>query len=511
VPIQKRRENEGGLREYEAVHVHSMYILCMRLSPDDRAFFTLLAGAVFANPFSEAREKIDAKVAGVRGVKDADLVIARMLGVLAERLAALDGGRDLARWDAADRELLELAVLFEVFHRYAPALDALVDAELASPGKPARVPFARDVLRTLARHGIAEDAACQYLAFFWQLRRAFHFIGRALPGRAPSMRRLRESLWDNVFTSDPRLYARALWRKMEDFSTFLVGETGTGKTAAAAAIGRSGHVPFDPQKSAFAVSFTSTFLAVNLSQFPEALLESELFGHRKGAFTGAIDAHLGVFQRCSAHGAIFLDEIGEAPPSAQVKLLRVLQERVFSPVGSHETHRFEGRVIVATNRPVAEARAAGTFRDDFYYRLSSDVVRVPSLRDRLREDPGEIDVLLETIVKRTIGERDASIEARVKEAIVTSLGPKYAWPGNVRELEQCVRRVILTGRCAPDDRGSRDPGDQRLLDATGGGTEPAERLLARYCRALFERFGTYEEVARRAKLDRRTAKRYATM
>src|SRR5262249_13467210 len=190
--------------------------------------------------------------------------------------------------------------------------------------------------------------------------------------------------------------------------------------------------------------------------FPEALLESELFGHRKGAFTGAIDAHLGVFQRCSAHGAIFLDEIGEAAASAQVKLLRVLQERVFSPVGSHETFRFEGRVIAATNRPVAEARAAGTFRDDFYYRLSSDVVRLPSLRDALREDPGEIDVLLEAIVLRTIGERDASIEARVKDAIAKNLGAKYAWPGNVRELEQCVRRVILTGRCAADDKGSRD-------------------------------------------------------
>jgi transcriptional regulator with GAF, ATPase, and Fis domain len=346
---------------------------------------------------------------------------------------------------------------------------------------------------------------------FWQLRRAFYFIGRALPGRAPSMRRLRESLWDNVFTADVRLYARALFRKMEDFSTLLLGETGTGKTAAASAIGRSGHIPFDPERGTFAVSFTEIFLPVNLSQFPEALLESELFGHKKGAFTGAIDAHLGVFQRCSPHGAIFLDEIGEATPSAQVKLLRVLQERVFSPVGSHEAHRFEGRVIAATNRPVVEARAAGTFRDDLYYRLSSDVVRVPSLRERLREDAGELDVLVEAIVTRTIAERDPAIETRVREAILRDLGKGYAWPGNVRELEQCVRRVILTGRCAPDDKSARDSGDERLLDATGGGTESAERLLSRYCRALFERFGTYEEVARRTKLDRRTAKRYATM
>ena len=116
----------------------------------------------------------------------------------------------------------------------------------------------------------------------------------------------------------------------------LLGETGTGKGTAAAAIGRSGYIPFDERQGRFAESFMRGFIALNLSQFPETLIESELFGHRKGAFTGAVEAHQGVLARCSPYGAIFLDEIGDVPVPVQIKLLQVLQERTFCPVGSHE-------------------------------------------------------------------------------------------------------------------------------------------------------------------------------
>src|SRR5262249_44682392 len=147
-----------------------------------------------------------------------------------------------------------------------------------------------------------------------------------------------------------------------------------GKGTAAAAIGRSGWIPFDERSGRFAESFTKAFVFINLSQYPEALLESELFGHRKGAFTGAVESHEGLFARCSPHGAIFRDEIGELPATVQIKLLQVLQERVFSPVGSHEKHRFRGRVVAATNRAIHDLRQKGAFRDDFFYRLCSDII-----------------------------------------------------------------------------------------------------------------------------------------
>jgi DNA-binding NtrC family response regulator len=479
----------------------------------DRDLFGLFSEAAFANPFGEERDRLDRRIAGAPKGATPDEVLERVLARLRSRLQALD----VRALPAEDRQLVEQAVLFDVFHRYAPAFDALIQDQLASGDKPVRVRFGRDAIGEMVRAGFDRADAARWFAFFFQLRRAFYFIERTLPGRAPSMRRLRERLWTNVFTHDARLYARLLWRRMEDFSTFLLGETGSGKGIAAAAIGRSGWIPYDERLEAFAESFVGSFLSINLSQFPEALIESELFGHKKGAFTGAVETHEGVFARCSPHGAIFLDEIGEIGVPTQIKLLRVLQERAFSPVGGHETMRFAGRVIAATNRSLDDLRARGAFRDDFYYRLCSDVIEVPSLAVRLREDPRELDVLLASIVRRMLGEDSPETCALAQGAIERDLGASYEWPGNVRELEQCVRRVILTKGYRGDRVGKRQTrgdagvgavagGGDRLLEVAGGAS--AKALVAMYCKALYARYGTYEEVARRTGLDRRTAKGY---
>ena len=294
---------------------------------------------------------------------------------------------------------------------------------------------------------------------------------------------------------------------MEDFSTMLLGETGTGKGSAAAAIGRSGFIPFDDKKGAFADSFTRSFTALTLSQFPEALIESELFGHRKGAFTGAVEAHEGIFARCSAYGAILLDEIGDASVPIQTKLLDVLQERTFSPVGSHQKLRFRGRIIAATNKPLEQLRKEGQFRDDFFYRLCSDIIAVPSLRQRISEEPAELKDLIAFVIRRLTGESSPEIVEQVHSAILSSPGRDYAWPGNVRELEQAVRRVLLTNHYQGDDR---TPAGLfgKLQTGIASGSLDADSLLSGYCRLLYDRFGTYEEVARRAGLDRRTVKAY---
>jgi transcriptional regulator with GAF, ATPase, and Fis domain len=324
------------------------------------------------------------------------------------------------------------------------------------------------------------------------------------------MRELRRSLWNNVFTHDMRLYERYLWDRMEDFSTLLLGETGTGKGAAAAAIGRSGFIPFDDTNMRFRESFTRSFVSINLSQFPESLIESELFGHRKGAFTGAVEAHEGVFAGCSPHGAIFIDEIGDVSVPVQIKLLQVLQDRVFSPVGSHERKRFHGRVIAATNRPLDVLRREKLFRDDFFYRLSSDVITVPPLRRRVAEDPAELRDLVGLVVQRTTGRDSEELHALVLNVIEDRLGPDYPWPGNVRELEQAVRRILLTRTYGGDTGGIADDLKGRLHRRLDLGEYAAAELLSDYCRLLYARYGTYEEVARRTELDRRTVKKYIT-
>ena len=317
------------------------------------------------------------------------------------------------------------------------------------------------------------------------------------------MKRLRAQLWDNIFTHDIAWYESCLWNRMEDFSTLLLGETGTGKGAAAAAIGRSGFIPYNSNTQKFEESFTRAFVSINLSQYPESLIESELFGHRKGAFTGAIEKHDGIFARCSQHGAIFLDEIGDVSIPVQIKLLQVLQERTFSPVGSHDKIRFKGRVIAATNKSINALRRSGTFRDDFYYRLCSDLITVPPLRQRIREMPRELDALAGHLMQRICGPK---LQLPVIDVLKQSCGKNYAWPGNVRELEQAIRRIMLTGTYEGDTAADL-PDEVALGQAIESGNLSAKELVEKYCCDLYETYGNYGEVARRTGLDWRTVKK----
>lgn len=476
----------------------------------DREFFAALGEIVFANPFSAERAQRIARLAPGVPIGDLDRNREALARVVEPRLApwlrpAAPGPPRLA---AEDQQLLEPAVLYVCYQRYVPQIDALIERQASQGGPPLPVPFAGEAIAQLVRGRVAEERAVRVFAFFFQLRRAFYFIYRSLAGDCDSMRRLREALWNNVFTHDLRGYDTTLWDRMEDFSTLLLGETGTGKGSAAAAIGRSAFIAYLPEERRFAANFAESFLAINLSQFPETLIESELFGHRKGAFTGAIEHHAGVFERCSAHGALFLDEIGEVSLPVQIKLLQVLQDRTFTPLGGHERKRFSGRVIAATNQPLGRLRHDGRFRDDFFYRLCSDVIAVPSLRQRLAESPGELAVLVRLLVERIAGTPDSALVTEVREGLERSVPPGYAWPGNVRELEQAVRRILLTGRYAAEIPQASPDEDTALVEQLRSGELTAAELVARYCALLYRRFRTYAEVAKRTGLDPRTTRKH---
>jgi DNA-binding NtrC family response regulator len=476
-----------------------------RLSDADRTFFTLVCEAAFANPFGERRARLDAQIAESAG--DAPDWRERMLQRVDTRLRGLAGtGKlDVRAFAADDRDLIEHTLLFAAFHRYLAELDRHIAEQERARVAQVRVPFAAPFLDALVTSGIPRARAERMLELSYQMRRAFHFIATGLVGKSAAMRRLRESLWSAVFTRDIRRYERHLWNRMEDFSTILIGETGTGKGAAAAAIGRSGFIPFDAKKNAFAHGFDQSFVPIHLNEFPESLFESEIFGHEKGAFTGAVERHEGALARCSAHGTVFFDEIGEATLPVQVKLLRVLQERVYTPVGSRKEHRFHGRILAATHRPLDKLRADGALRDDFFYRLCSNVIEVPPLRVRLQEEPGELSELCAHLCARITGSESSELATEISAAIERDLGEHYAFPGNVRELEQCVRRVLITGGCAPDAAPAQ-AGDAlaRELDA---GSLTAEQLVQRYCALLYARIPSYVDVARITGLDRRTVKK----
>ncbi len=370
------------------------------------------------------------------------------------------------------------------------------------------VPFAQKLIARLRTRGFSEEESVRYFALLYQLHRAFHLISRALVGDSPSMKQLRLALWNNVFTYDVGLYDQHLWNRMEDFSTLLLGETGTGKGSAASAIGCSGFIPFDAEKVQFVHNFMETFITINLSQYPESLIESELFGHQKGAFTGAVENHEGVFDRCSIHGALFLDEIGDITIPVQIKLLQVLQERIFSPVGSHKLKRFEGRVIAATNRSIEELRREGHFRDDFFYRLCSDVIVVPTLHQRIKESPSELEQMVNLLITRITGEESTSLADMVLETLKRDLPPDYQWPGNVRELGQAIRRILLTQHYEGDISVTSPNLEEEFVEKIYTGTLKVTELLNNYCNLLYKRFGTYQEVASRTGLDPRTVKKY---
>jgi two-component system nitrogen regulation response regulator GlnG len=213
----------------------------------------------------------------------------------------------------------------------------------------------------------------------------------------------------------------------QDVTVLILGESGTGKELVARAIYQHGRRAGGP------------FLAINCAAIPENLLESELFGHEKGAFTGADRKRIGKFEQCSG-GTLFLDEIGDMTPLTQSKVLRVLQDRKFERVGGNETIKTDVRVIAATNRDLEAATAAGRFRADLYYRLSVFTIRLPPLRERTEDIP----LLTAHFIRKFGAELNRPVRSAAPEAV--EILKHYPWPGNVRELQSVIKQALIKAK-----------------------------------------------------------------
>jgi len=210
-------------------------------------------------------------------------------------------------------------------------------------------------------------------------------------------------------------------------TVLLIGETGTGKELVARAIHRNGKFAHEP------------FIAVNCSVLPETLLESELFGYEKGAFTGATEQKLGKFE-LAAHGTIFLDEIADISPKLQQKLLRVLQEREFERIGGNRTQKIEARFIAATNRNLEEEIKKGNFREDLFFRLNVISIKLPPLRERTDDIPLLSNYFLSKYNQK-IGKTVKLISDEAMNMLMA-----YSFPGNVRELENIIERCVVMAK-----------------------------------------------------------------
>jgi two-component system response regulator GlrR len=267
-----------------------------------------------------------------------------------------------------------------------------------------------------------------------------------------------------------------------DASVCIFGASGTGKELLARAIHRASRRAAAP------------FVAVNCGAIPEGLLESELFGHKKGAFTGAIQDRRGLFQAAEG-GTLFLDEVGDMPPPLQVKLLRTLEERVVRPVGANDDVPVDVRIISATHRKLEERIASGEFREDLYYRLNVVKLELPSLAQRREDIPLLAGHFLARLAER-YGRARLAMSPEAMELLVSA-----AWPGNVRQLLNVVERAValtatevipasLVRQALDAGAGSLTPLDEarrafereylvRILKITGGNVTQAARLAGR--------------------------------
>ncbi len=505
----------------------------------ERRFAEGIADLMYCNPFLPERIEYERQVLEAEfEQRDADwnvtpglelhpnvrLVVQRTQQTLdAARRRQIDG----TTFGEQDARRYEEMLMLVQYYRFREDFNKLLQEKPEPDQRTGRGQSAKRMYRqfaTTVRDYAIDDvfdagdpSLAHWFAGFFQVRRAFTNIFDYIIGVSPSAVQLRAAVWQSIFTHDMRRYRRVLYRRMGDQTTLITGPSGTGKELIARAVGMSQYVPFDPSAATFGENGQSCFVALHLAAMSPTLIESELFGHHRGAFTGAVSDRAGWLESCPPTGTVFLDELGELDPQLQVKLLRVIQQRTFHRVGETQDRRFEGKLIAATNRELSELIRDGQFRLDLYYRICSDIVRAPSLHERIRQDDRELDVLLTTLAARIVGDEDEALAGEVRQWIDQHLEADYDWPGNVRELEQCLRNVMIRrcyqpltgrGRAGLSQRGRQERTGENELERLAAELDQisltADQLLNLYCTLTYRRLGSYQQAAQALGLDRRT-------
>ncbi|MDT8391209.1 MAG: sigma 54-interacting transcriptional regulator [Lentisphaeria bacterium] len=490
------------------------------LRAGERPLLQAMSHLAFCNPFLPERVKWEKEVLGKRFQDKGDVWSAHnQTREDIENLAAIQRtAEDLAvalrtrlecggKGKKEELDWYESLISYMIYYRYQERFYHVI----AAAPDDCRVDFFSDFCDDIAyffgvlpgtRHP-STQANIRLFSCLFQIRRAFHHIFHNIIGPSMAAARLRAAVWQSIFTHDMRRYRRALCERLADVSVLVTGPSGTGKELVARAIGQSRYMPFDPAKKMF-TGWKDRFHTLNLTALSTNLIESELFGHRKGAFTGALDDHTGWLEGCGLYGTVFLDEIGEISPTLQVKLLRVLEDRRFYRLGETSPRVFAGKLIAATNRNLEEEIGTGRFRADLYYRLCSDILTTPSLQERVADCPEELDILTRFLARRVAGEEEAeALAGQVLDWVTQNIDTDYAWPGNIRELEQCVRNVMIRGSYRPFRRPVRNRDFAARFEA---GELTADEVLAHYCKRVFDKVGTYDGAGKAIGLDRRTVK-----
>ena len=493
------------------------------LFPGDDARLARAIGQLsYANPFTDARIRLEREVLGEDhvphdlwikepGQVDASPHLEPLLDIAEAVLSRAQARRRKVAPDESSWTIYGDLALYVLYYRLENDFWQVI---IRPETSPVQMPFWRRFLadwQTLLGDTPMADSPGwrpeHLFALFFQIRRAFHMTYRVILGTTRLASQLRAEVWQSIFTHHLDRYRLGLYARMQEISTLILGESGTGKELVASAIGLSRYIPFHPGHGRFEEDFRQCFQPVHLAALPATLLESELFGHRKGAYTGAISDRAGYLETRHPAQTVFLDEIGELPAEIQVKLLRVLQNRSFMRLGDNKPLTFHGKIVSATHRDLAAEMAAGRFREDLYYRLCSDTIRTPTLAAQLAEKPDEHRHLVQVISLKLAPPELAEELANEAIAWIESRLAGYAWPGNMRELEQCVRGILVRGRYEPPQRAEM-PGAarDRLAADVAAGRLDLDSLLGRYFAVIYARSGSYEAAAQALGADWRTVK-----
>jgi transcriptional regulator with AAA-type ATPase domain len=501
-----------------------MHIMAF-LSHAERVFLTAASKLAFCNPFLPERIEHERTALGADftddepvwsfSVDEPDRRRSNVWGICARLEVICPMLRERLTFGTAPRQedliLYEDAALNLLYQRFYRRFFAAGFGDQAGAG-PNRwrfyAEFLADWRRFLEINGRplpTHYEPVHIFACFRQIQCAFERIFQNIIGNSMPAARLRAAVWQSIFTHDMRRYRRTLFERMGEFATLITGPSGTGKELVARAIAQSRYLRFDERRMTFPGEDAVSFYPINIPALSPALVESELFGHRRGSFTGAVGDRKGWLETCPALGSVFLDELGDMDPGIQVKLLRVIETRTFHPVGETGSRRFEGKLIAATNRDLAAGIRKGQFREDLYYRLCSDQISTPPLSQQLRDSPRMLRELVVYMARKMAGAEAEEFASEAVAWVERNLGPGYAWPGNYRELEQCVRNVLIRRDYRPPAAPGQEPGNE-LAGEFRSGQLTADQLLRRYCTYVYHKTGSYEETARRLQLDRRTVK-----
>lgn len=413
-------------------------------------------------------------------------------------------GSSKKSWSRAARWLWALSIY--------PQLIDDIDAHIAQPTEQ-ELEWAQAAFTQL-RRWLDRHESAWWLGLFYQWRRAWRLLHEQLVGTGPSMQRLRATVWSCCFGPSIQDYERGLWQRLHHIGVWIEGEPGAGHEHVARALAGSMWRSYDERRCSFEGDLPAgdELIVIELEGLTPLEQEALLFGHRKGALLPK--SSIGALERAQPGQLIWIEGIEHATGALQVALARAQQRRQFTPAGSAQRLALKARQVLSLKRQAADLIDEGALLHEAYYKLGACSLCLPPLRARLSEATQPLDELTQLIkgLCASLTDHAGADDEHIAQTIIRDVTHEYAWPGNLHELAHAIAQVELLGSYHLSQEQRRTHGEsvnaQALATSLACGEISIKELTEGYCLMLYEQLGTYEAVAARTGLDRRTVKKY---